>query len=149
MSTDWLPAGYAGPWQANYLEALRAQIAEYGEWIEHRPARGVREWVFMHFVAPQDNAHLGGVEVELAETNPLLRGIDSDFATPVTKFKQYADGHARNGDGSTMVVRGTLYQVRNPMRNPYGEIRLDIVDSGLPPDETFRTRLALFLAGGA
>jgi hypothetical protein len=148
MPTDWLPDGYTGPWQQHYLEAIRAQIAEFGEWVEHRPAGGEPEWVFMHFVAPQDNARLGGVELEVAETNPLLRGIDADFATPAAKFAQYADGHARNGDGSIMVVRGTLYQVRNPMRNPYGEIRLDIVDARQPHDETFDARLALFLGGG-
>jgi hypothetical protein len=148
MPSDWLPDGYTSPWEANYLEALRAQIAEYGEWVEHRPAGGAPEWVFMHFVTPQDNVLLGGAELEVAETNPLLRGIDADFALPVTKFVQYAKGHARNGSGSMMVVRGTVYQVRNPMRDSHGEIQLDIVDAREPLDETFGARLAAFKSRG-
>ncbi|NUX55926.1 head-tail joining protein [Paraburkholderia youngii] len=140
MPTEWLAGDYKSPWEDHYLAALRAQIAEFGEWVEHRPSRGAPEWVFMHFVAPQDNAHLGGVELEVAETNPLLRGIDSDFATKVTKFTQYAEDHPRNGSGSKVVVRGTVYQVRNPMRDSHGEIRLDIVDAQEPRDETFEAR---------
>jgi|SRR5580692_179030 hypothetical protein len=148
MPTDWLPDGYTGPWREHYLEAIRAQLAEFGEWVEHRPASGEPEWVFMHFVAPQDNARLGGVELDLAETNPVLRGIDADFGTPAMKFVQYADGHPKNGGGSVMVVRGTLYQVRNPMRDSHGEIMLDIVDAQLPADETFVVRLAQLLSRG-
>ncbi|MBC8729989.1 hypothetical protein [Paraburkholderia sp. UCT2] len=149
MPTEWLSGDYTSPWEGHYLAAIRAQIAEFGEWVEHRPAGGTPEWVFMHFVAPQDNAHLGGAELEVAETNPLLRGIDADFATKVTKFVQYAEGHARNGTGSRMVVRGTVYQVRNPMRDSHGEIRLDIVDAQEPRDETFEARRSLFVGKGA
>ncbi|SDR52894.1 hypothetical protein [Paraburkholderia tuberum] len=145
MPTQWLPDGYTSPWQENFDEAVRDQIAEYGEWVEHRPFGAPPEWVFLHFVAPQDNIGLGG-GIEIAERNPELRGIDSDFATPVRQYDQISAGHPRNGQGSMVVVRGVIYEVRNPQRSAYGEIRIDIVDSGRR-DETFAARRAAFLQG--
>ncbi|QCP50161.1 hypothetical protein FAZ95_13820 [Trinickia violacea] len=149
MATDWLPAGYVGGFAGHYVEAVKAQLAEFGEWVKHRPSGGKDDWVFMHFVEPPDDLHLGGAVLEVAEVNPKLRGLIADFAVVPVKYKQYAEGHTRNGTGSLMVVRGILYEVKDVKLNPWGEVRLPLLEISGPGDPNFYTDLSTFLCSGS
>ncbi|WP_345815271.1 hypothetical protein AAGS40_23230 [Paraburkholderia sp. PREW-6R] len=148
MGSAWVPQGYTGGWAQHYVAAVRAQLKEFGEWVKHRPSDGADDWVFMHYIAPPDDLHLGVADLQISEVNPKLRGLDADFTVPAQKYKQYAEGHARNGTGSIMIVRGDLFEVQDVKRNPWGEIRLELLRISGGSDADFYTDLASFLCPG-
>lgn len=137
------PINYVASWAPDYERAVKEQILAFGEWMRviditpGDPETIVETWVFAQFLGEKKNVNLGGIEVEVSDRASRIRGWNADFDPALRKFKRY--NSQSSGRGSMIDVRGVRYQVQDIQRNPWGELRAEMVlnDCDAPVDQTF------------